>query len=928
MKQTMQCERCQSRPSTLRVRRTVNGQIEQRSLCHACVEELGISAPASQSRGQTGPFPSFMEGFFDDPFLGKGQHTHQGFPSSSEAPASSSATQPSTEQVNILDAFSNRAKGVVQTAAETAIKTGSSALDTEHLLVGVAEEEEVGRRVLQNLDIDAEELVGYLNENMTKDVKEYDEGATPNLSPRAKKALELAWHAARNLQHDYVGSEHILIGLLAEDEGLAAQTLKKYGLTETKLRQSVLSAVGEKGKKAGKATKKSKTPTLDKYSRDLTELARAGKLDPVIGRSEEVQRVIQISSRRTKNNPVLIGEPGTGKTAIVEGLATRIVTNNVPESLQGKRVVALDMAAIVAGTKYRGEFEERIKKIIKEIHAAKGAIILFIDELHTIVGAGGTGENSAMDAANILKPELARGELQIIGATTLNEYKKYIEKDGALERRFQTILVEEPTTTDTISILRGLKDRYEAHHKVAIKDEAIQAAVHLSNKYIRDRFLPDKAIDLMDEAAAKVRLTSLEKPADHIKKQEKLKELNKELAASKKATKASLAKGQTSNAEKIKKLQKQIKTITEKIKKSEETWQKKHGTATPEVVSGDIEDIVASWTGIPVAKITEKEAAKLLHLEEDLHKRIITQNEAVNAVSEAIRRNRAGLKDPKRPQGSFLFLGPTGVGKTELSRALADLMFGSEQALIRLDMSEYMEKHSVARMIGSPPGYVGYDEGGQLTEAIRRKPHSVILFDEIEKAHPDVFNILLQVLEDGLLTDGQGRKVDFKNSLVIMTSNVGGKMIQGATARHSTKKDWEDLKNMLMDKLKETFRPELLNRIDDIIIFHALTKKHVQQIADIMLNEVKQRIAARGITLTVAEDVKNRIVQDGFDPQLGARPLRREIQRRLENKLATALLSGEFKKGSSIEAVLKGDEVVFQLLGKPKSKKPTKQTTT
>ncbi len=907
----MQCERCQSRPSALRVMRTVNGQSEQKNLCHTCAEELGISYSAPQ--GFSG-----REAALNDPFFGRGQHMHQGFPSSSEAPAGASTTQPSTEQVNILDAFSSRAKGVIQKAAEIAVKTGSYALDTEHLLIGVAEEKEVGRRVLQNMDIDAEELIGYLQENMIKDVKEYKEGVAPSLSPRAKKALELAWHAARNLQHDYVGSEHLLIGLLAEDEGLAAQTLKKYGLTETKLRQSVLSAVGQKGKKAGRAAKKSKTPTLDKYSRDLTELARAGKLDPVIGRSKEVQRVIQISSRRTKNNPVLIGEPGTGKTAIVEGLATRIATDNVPESLQGKRVVALDMAALVAGTKYRGEFEERIKKVINEVHASKGSIILFLDELHSIVGAGGTGENSAMDAANILKPELARGELQIIGATTLNEYKKHIEKDGALERRLQTILVEEPTITDTIAILRGLKDRYEAHHKVAIKDEAIQAAVHLSNKYIRDRFLPDKAIDLMDEAAAKVRLSSLEKPVNLLNAQEKLKELNKELTASERVTKAKLAKGRTKNTEK---LQKQIKTTSEKIKKLEEAWQKQHGTATPEVVSGDIEDIVSSWTGIPVAKITEKEAAKLLHLEKELHKRIITQDEAVTAVSEAIRRNRAGLKDPKRPQGSFLFLGPTGVGKTELSRALADLLFGNEEALIRLDMSEYMEKHSVARMIGSPPGYIGHEEGGQLTEAVRRKPYSVILLDEIEKAHPDVFNILLQVLEDGLLTDGQGRKVDFKNSLVIMTSNIGSKMIQEGTSRQSTKKDWEDLKSLLMDKLKEAFRPELLNRIDDIIIFHALTKKNIQKITDIMLNEVKQRTAAQGIILTISEEVKNRIAQDGFDPQLGARPLRREIQRRLENKLATSLLAGEFKKGSSVKAVLKGDDVIFELVGKSKPSK-------
>ena len=898
----MICERCQTRPATIRVQHTNNNQTKTNNICHACAQELGIKSNTSSS-----PFSSFP-GFndpFTDPFFGRGQHAHSGIPTTPSQIGGASPGQPSSEAVNILDAFSDRAKGVIQKAAEIAVAHKSPSLDTEHLLIGIAQEPEIGQQILTNLDIDHEELVRYLIENMNKDQKEYSEGVSPDLSPRAKQALELSWHAARNLQHDYVGSEHILLGLLAEDEGLAAQTLKKYGLTDTKLRQSILSSVGEKGKKTGSAKKKSKTPTLDQYSRDLTELARSGKLDPVIGRSDEVQRVIQILSRRTKNNPVLVGEPGTGKTAIIEGLAARIVNNSVPETLHNKRVVALDMAALVAGTKFRGEFEERIKKVIEEVTSSKGAIILFLDELHLLVGAGSTGEGGTMDAANMLKPSLARGEMHVVGATTLNEYKKHIEKDGALERRFQPVTVSEPNVEDTINILRGLKDRYESHHKVMISDSAIQAAVHLSNKYVRDRFLPDKAIDLMDEAAAKVRLYSLEKPVDLIKQTEQIKNIKKELSAAKRAK----------IIDKTKQLDKDIKKAEKKLSQMNESWQQKKAKTSPEVTSTDIEIIVSSWTGIPVEKITEAEAKKLLKLETELHQKVIAQDEAVSAVSEAIRRNRAGLKDPKRPQGSFLFLGPTGVGKTELTKALSELLFGSEDALIRLDMSEYMEKHAVSRMIGSPPGYIGHEEGGQLTETVRRKPYSVILLDEIEKAHPDIFNILLQILEDGQLTDGQGKVVDFKNTLIIMTSNIGSDMIQQATAKRATGQDWEDLKSLLQDKLKEIFRPEFLNRVDDVIVFHALTKENVQKITDLMLNEVKKRVAAQGLNLQIDEEVKNRIAQDGFDPQFGARPLRREIQKRLENKLATALLTGKYPQGSSIKASLKGDEIVFTSLG-------------
>lgn len=840
----MTCERCKIHPAALHVTTTRNGYETTYNLCYSCAEELGL-----QSSSPFGSFPGFG---------GK-------------------------DEVNILDAFSDRAKTVIQKAAECAAEAGSTVLDTEHLLIGVAQEPEVGQIILKNLDINAEELVGYLqanslNQRVAMPKKNYPEGSVPELSPRAKQVLELAWHAARNLEHDYVGSEHILLGLLAEDDGLAAQTLKKYGLSETKLRQAVLSAVGEKGKKLGKAEKKSKTPILDQYSRDLTLLARQGKLDPVIGRSKEVQRVVQILSRRTKNNPVLIGEPGIGKTAIVEGLATRIVNDNVPENLHNKRVVSLDLPGMVAGTKYRGEFEDRITKLVKEVIGCKGSVILFIDELHTVVGAGSGGENGSMDAANILKPALARGELQTIGATTLNEYKKYIEKDGALERRFQPVLVEEPNVEDAIDILRGLKDKYEAHHKVTILDEAIVAAVTLSNKYLKDRFLPDKAIDLMDEAAAKVRLSSTEEPLELSQQQNELKKIERELSAAQRSK----------NVSKVKGLKKQVSLLEKNSQKLTEDWKKKSGTSHNEVTSKDIETILASWTGIPVEKMTEEEVAKLLKLEEELHKRVIAQDQAIKAVSEAIRRNRAGLKDPKRPIGSFLFLGPTGVGKTELTKALAHTMFGTEEALIRLDMSEYMEKHTVSRMIGSPPGYVGHDEGGQLTERVRRRPYSVILLDEIEKAHPDVANILLQVMEDGRLTDGKGRSVDFKNTILIMTSNAP------------------------QEHLKDMFRPEFLNRLDEIIAFHPLQKVHVQQIADIMLENVKRLVKAQGLSLEISEDVRNRLAQDGFDPEYGARPLRREIQRRLENKLSTVLLTGVYPKGSIIKAILKGDEVAFE----------------
>lgn len=867
--------------------RTVNGRQERIKVCNACAEDAQVFGPTFGSFGS----------FFNDPFFG-----NQRIP----------GWQPrEQERVNILEMFADRAKYVVQRASEIAAEHGARSVDTEHLLIGVAEEPEVGKKLLSALDIDPEDLVGYLRKNSPS--HEGGQKPEPDLSPRAKQALELAFHASRNLEHDYVGSEHILLGLLMEGEGLAAQTLQKYGITETKARQAVLSLVGKRGKKEGPVAEKSKTPTLDGYSRDLTVLAKEGKLDPVIGRASEVQRVIQILSRRTKNNPVLIGEPGVGKTAIAEGLASRIVSGAVPEVLKNKRVLALDVPAMVAGSKYRGEFEDRLKKILSELEKTKGDAILFLDELHTIVGAGAAGEHGSIDAANMLKPALARGELQAIGATTLNEYRKYIEKDVALERRFQPVLVGEPTVKETIEILRGLKDRYEAHHRVQISDAAIQAAAHLSDKYLRDRYLPDKAIDLMDEAAAKVRLGTMQEPEEMAEKERELRRLHRERAAAKRVK----------NAKRIKELSERIKTSESEIKGIKSAWQTKRGTTGAEVIAKDIEEIIAQWTGIPVEKLTSSELERLLHLEDLLHQRLVAQEEAVRVVAEAVRRSRAGLKDPKRPVGSFLFLGPTGVGKTELARALAEALFGDENAMIRIDMSEYMEKHSTSRLIGSPPGYVGHEEGGQLTEQVRRRPYSVILLDEIEKAHPDVMNVLLQVLDDGRMTDGKGRTVDFKHSIIIATSNAGGKQIHEATSTGMLPPaQWEKLKTALLEHLKEIFRPEFLNRLDEIVVFHALAKTHVQHIADILLEDVKRRVRSQGYILEVSEDVRNRLAQDGFDPGMGARPLKREIQRRLETPLATELLSESFIQGGTIHAELDGDMVVFQ----GKRKKNTTKT--
>ncbi|MEW9031176.1 MAG: ATP-dependent Clp protease ATP-binding subunit [Planifilum fimeticola] len=797
--------------------------------------------------------------------------------------------------------FTERAQKVLALAQEEAVRLGHSNIGTEHILLGLVREGE---------GIAAKALIG-LGLGLEKIQKEVEsligrgQGQPINIAytPRAKKVIELSMDEARKLGHTYVGTEHILLGLIREGEGVAARVLNNLGVSLNKARQQVLQLLGSSETVSShQGSSAANTPTLDSLARDLTAAAREGKLDPVIGRSKEIERVIQVLSRRTKNNPVLIGEPGVGKTAIAEGLAQRIVDGEIPETLRGKRVMTLDMGTVVAGTKYRGEFEDRLKKIMDEIRQA-GNIILFIDELHTLIGAGGA--EGAIDASNILKPALARGELQCVGATTLDEYRKYIEKDAALERRFQPIVVDEPSPEEAILILEGLRDRYEAHHRVKITDEAITQAVRLSDRYITDRYLPDKAIDLIDEAASKVRLRSYTVPPE-------LKELEQKLEAVKKEKDAAV---QSQEFEKAASLRDREQKLREELEATRNRWKEDQGKTDSEVTAEDIAEVVASWTGIPVSKMAEEESERLLKMEEILHQRVIGQEEAVKAVSRAIRRARAGLKDPKRPIGSFIFLGPTGVGKTELARALAEALFGDEDAMIRIDMSEYMEKHSTARLVGAPPGYVGYDEGGQLTEKVRRKPYSVVLFDEVEKAHPEVFNVLLQVLEDGRLTDGKGRTVDFRNTVIIMTSNVGADMIRkntrlGFTAGEDT--GYEAMKENVMQELKRTFRPEFLNRIDDVIVFHSLEEVHLREIVTLMTEELRNRLKEQDIDFVLTDEAKKHLAKEGYDPTYGARPLRRVIQKHIEDRLSEELLRGTIKRGDTVRIDVKDGKLVVE----------------
>ncbi|MEN6350087.1 MAG: ATP-dependent Clp protease ATP-binding subunit, partial [Syntrophomonas sp.] len=777
--------------------------------------------------------------------------------------------------------FTQRARNAVLHAQEEARQLNHPAIGTEHILLGLLREGEgVGARALLNLGIDLDKVRDEVNKLLGKNAgtEEKAAGDLP-VTPRAKKVFNLAFDEARLQGVNYVGTEHLLLAVLREEEGVAGQVLVSMGVKMDDIREQVMILLGSdsQANSGGNAypenggnqspppqTKKkvrSKTPTLDAYSRDLTQDAGEGRLDPVIGRSREIERVVQILSRRTKNNPVLIGDPGVGKTAIVEGLAQRITDNQVPEILSNKRVVALDLSAMVAGTKYRGEFEERLTRIVNEIKSA-GDVIVFIDELHTIVGAGAA--EGAIDAANILKPSLARGEFQCVGATTLNEYRKHIEKDAALERRFQPIIVDEPTVGESIEILKGLRDRYEAHHGVKISDEAIEAAARLSARYISDRFLPDKAIDLIDEASSKVRLTNYIIPDELKEKELRLSEVVKE-------------KEEAINAqeyEKAARLRDEEQKLKDEVDNDRKSWVNQRSLYTGSVGEEEIAAVVSNWTGIPVSKLASEESERLVHLEEVLHKRVVGQDEAVKAVARAVRRARAGLKNPKRPIGSFVFLGPTGVGKTELARSLAEAMFGSEDAIIRLDMSEYMEKHAVSRMIGSPPGYVGYDEGGQLTEKVRRKPYSVILLDEIEKAHPDVFNILLQVMEDGRLTDGQGRTVDFRNTVVIMTSNVGAESIKnsrkvGFSSAVDEAENYNQMKDRVMEQMKNTFKPEFMNRIDEIIVFQSLNEEDLKQIVELLLVELRERIVDNGFELEIGEKAKEVIMKEGYNPAYG-----------------------------------------------------------
>lgn len=773
----------------------------------------------------------------------------------------------------MFDNYTQRAKLVVMRSQQVALQMGHPVVGTEHLLLSlVAEEQGVATKVLAQLGLSAQNLYQQLQDVMGRS----DQGAGQGVpfSPRAKRVLEMAVEEARELNHNYIGTEHLLLGLLREGEGVAARLLQSNNISLDAVRTAIIEALGPTvGVKSGAPKAKGRpqsagkpTPILDSFGRDLTQEAEEGKLDPVIGREKEIERVIQVLSRRTKNNPCLIGEPGVGKTAIAEGLAQRIHDGNVPELLRNKRLVTLELSSVVAGTKYRGEFEERLKKMTEELKAA-GNVILFIDELHTIIGAGGA--EGALDAANIIKPALSRGELQTIGATTLDEYRKYIEKDAALERRFQPITVGEPTQDEAIAILKGLRDRYEAHHRVNIPDEAIDAAVKLSTRYIPDRFLPDKAIDLIDEAASRQRLRTHTAPPD-------LKQLEQELETVEKEMSAAVG---NEEYEKAAELRDKKQKLQQELKDRKSEWEEKQVREKTEISPEDIAHIVSSWTGVPVTRLAQEESQRLLSLEQELHKRVIGQTEAVRAISRAVRRARAGLKDPKRPIGSFIFLGPTGVGKTELARALAEVMFGDEDAMIRLDMSEYMEKHTTSRLIGAPPGYVGFDDGGQLTEKVRRRPYSVVLLDEVEKAHPEVFNTLLQVLEDGILTDGKGRRVDFRNTIIIMTSNVGAHLLRENKTvgfrTEATEQGYQDMREQVMAELKRTFRPEFLNRIDDVIVFHALEREHIQQIVGLMLAELETRLADFELSISVSDAAREHLAEKGFDPTYGARPLRR-----------------------------------------------------
>ncbi|MGI6168991.1 MAG: ATP-dependent Clp protease ATP-binding subunit [Christensenellales bacterium] len=804
--------------------------------------------------------------------------------------------------------FTQDAQKALSLSQEEARNLGHNYIGTEHLLLGLLRVgDSAAAKALAKAGIGHEDvqkmIVGMTGKGDYKFTTAFD------YTPRTKKVIELSLANARNMGHNYIGTEHLLMAIMQERDSIAARILQESGVDAEATVQGMqgMQGMGSSGGNVDAKGAGGETPVLDQYGKDLTKAAKEGVLDPIIGRDKEIERIVQILCRRTKNNPVLIGEPGVGKSAIAEGLAQRIEKSNIPEILRGKRVIVLDLAGMVAGTKYRGEFEERLKNAIDELKRV-GNVILFIDEMHTIVGAGSA--EGSMDAANILKPALARGEIQVVSATTLDEYRKYVEKDAALERRFQPVMVGEPTPEETVDILMGLRDRYEAHHKVRITDEAIHAAVQLSHRYINDRFLPDKAIDLMDEAASKVRIANFTTPPD-------MKEIEQQLASIRSEKEQAV---NNQNFEKAAQLRDEEQRVVKETEQMRENWEKDRNKADATVSEDDIAEVVSSWSSVPVKKLTEDESERLLLLEETLHKRVIGQEEAVGAVARAIRRARAGLKDPKRPIGSFIFLGPTGVGKTELSKALAEAMFGDEDAVVRIDMSEYMEKHSVSRLVGSPPGYVGYEEGGQLTEKIRRKPYSVVLLDEIEKAHPDVFNMLLQILEDGRLTDSKGRTVDFRNTIIIMTSNVGARELFegrktvgfGAQQGAGSLAGYEDMKSGMMEELRKTFRPEFLNRVDELIVFHSLDEANIRQIVDLMVDSLAKRLEARDVKLALTDEAKDYLAKEGFEPKYGARPLRRAIQQKVEDALSEELLRGNIALGDSVEGYMSDGKLEFR----------------
>jgi len=819
-----------------------------------------------------------------------------------------------SEKTDITELFSERIKAAIQEAAKTAIEFKQLNIDSEHLLYALTNDDELMKSLFKELSINVTDLHSYIESQMQRGNVEAN---SVGITPRAKQILQLAFQEALELGHNYIGTEHLLLGIIRENEGLGAQILKKHGITHPQARQAVIKIVGEGDAEGNKFASKSNTPELDKYSKDLSDAALQGKIDPVVGRADEITRVIEILARRKKNNPVLIGEPGVGKTAIVEGLAQRIITGNVPDVLKGKKVKSLDLGLLVAGSKFRGEFEERAKKLITELEKSNREIILFIDELHTIVGSG--AQEGELDLANMIKPSLARGDLQVIGATTINEYKKYIEKDAALERRFQPVLIDEPSVGQTIEILRGIRDRYEAHHRLKILDDALVTAASLSDRYIKDHFLPDKAIDIIDEASSKVRLRVTAEP-------EPLRQLKIEIEKLERERESLTRANKHKEAAEIK--------VTMELKREqmlplEEEWKRQIGTGNPEVTSADVYAVVSQMTGIPLTELSSEEKHQLLNLEEKLHQRVVSQDEAIRLVSDAVRRARVGLKNPNRPIASFIFLGPTGVGKTELAKALAELVFGDEEAMVRLDMTEYMERHAVAKLIGSPPGYVGYEEGGQLTERIRRHPYCIILLDEIEKAHPDVFNILLQILDDGRLTDAKGRTVDFKNTIIIATSNIGSQLILEAVNEMSALKQpaqnysanknglikmknvdptpkidqnsiWENMEIQLKELLKNTFRPEFLNRIDEIITFRPLFQEDLMKIVTLMLDKTRRLLTAQKIEIKFTAAAVKEIARLGYDPQYGARPIRRIIQREIENPVSVGILENNYREGDKL----------------------------